>query len=189
MLLKLFRQYIRFYKNRNRTTPMKTIYLIRHATAEDGSHSLMFKDYDRNLTSRGIIEAARMGKHLASLSTQPIDYMISSKALRAAETSKLIAEQLPFEVDNIVFDETIYGGGPRAYLTILNQLDETNTSVAIVGHNPDVTFFAEYLTRDDIGGSMETAGVVILNCHSNTWQELTNKCCSVIAFMNPSTIS
>jgi phosphohistidine phosphatase len=166
---------------------MKTLYLIRHATAEDGSSSSMFRDFDRDLTSSGIIETARMAKYLLS-KQHTVDLIVSSKANRAFSTAKIMAEQWKVDTDTIQLDDSIYGGGPRAYLSALNKLEEGVNKVAIVGHNPDISFFGEYLTRDDTGGQMKKAGVLILTFTDLKWAEISNKSGSLIAYHDPKTI-
>ncbi len=165
----------------------KNLYLIRHAVAEDGGNTPMFRDFDRDLTSTGIIEAARMGKFLAEKNTK-FDLVVSSAAERAKATAKIFAEQVHYEADEIVLDEALYGGGARAYLLVVNQLDEAANNVAIFGHNPDVTFFSEYLTRDDIGGTMETAGVIILAFDDVKWADVSSKMGKLVAYHSPKTI-
>lgn len=152
----------------------KTIYLIRHATAEEGSHSAMLKDIDRELISKGIMESAKLGSYLKS-NIPPLDLLITSPAERTKATAKVIAEQLKIETDGILVNDNLYGGGPRAYLSALNSLDEGASNVAIVGHNPDISFFAEYLTRDDIGGSMQKATVIGLEIDETRWSEISSK--------------
>jgi phosphohistidine phosphatase len=167
----------------------KILYLIRHATAEDGGNSPMFRDFDRDLKSSGIIEAARMGKFLAGKNIE-FDLIVSSGAERAKGTAKIFAEQLHYDADAIVIDDAIYGGGPRSYLSVVNQLDESVSKVAIFGHNPDVTFFSEYLTRADIGvgGSMDTSGVVILEFEDIKWAEVSSKMGKFLGYHSPKTI-
>jgi phosphohistidine phosphatase len=176
--------YIRAKTNENM---IKTLYLIRHAIAEDGGNTPMFRDFDRDLTSTGIIEAARMGKFLAGTEVS-FDLIVSSAAERAKATAKIFAEQLHYDADAIVLDESFYGGGPRTYLSVVNQLDESVKTVAIFGHNPDVTFFSEYLTRADIGGTMSTAGVIILEFEDLKWAEVSNKSGKFLGYHSPQTI-
>lgn len=166
---------------------MKTLYLIRHATAEDGGNSSMFRDIDRDLTSAGIIESARMAKYLESKG-YAIQYFISSKANRTAQTAKIMLEQWQRNPEEIAFDENIYSGGPRAYLHALNSTDESVNSLAIFGHNPDISFFGEYLTRDDTGGQMKKAGILILTFENQSWAEISNKSGSVNGYHDPKTV-
>lgn len=165
----------------------KNLYLIRHAKAEDGGNTPMFRDFDRDLTSTGIIESARMGKYLAGIGVK-FDLIVSSAAERAKATAKIFAEQLHIDADAIVIDENMYGGGPRSYLAAVNQLDESVNNVAIFGHNPDVTFFAEYLTRADIGGQMEQAAVIILAFENIKWAEVSSKMANFLGYHSPQTI-
>ncbi|MFT4734622.1 MAG: phosphohistidine phosphatase, partial [Arcticibacterium sp.] len=41
------------------------------------------------------------------------------------------------------------------------------------GHNPDITFFAEYLTKDDVGGNMRKASLIELAFLSMKWSEIS----------------
>lgn len=166
---------------------MKTLYLIRHATAEDGGNSPMFRDVDRELTSTGIIESARMAKYLEAKGNE-VGLIISSKANRAAQTAKIMLEQWHRSEDEIFFDESLYSGGPRAYLHALNSADDSSDSLAIFGHNPDISFFGEYLTRDDTGGQMKKAGVLILTFENQSWSEISNKSGSVKSYHDPKTV-
>jgi phosphohistidine phosphatase len=150
---------------------MKNIILLRHATAEEGSQ--VFKDIERELTSRGIMEAARIGNYLKSNFT--IDGIYTSPSFRTLKTSELVADQLRMDIDTIVVNESLYGGGPRAYLSILNNLSESQQTILLVGHNPDITFFAEYLCREDIGGGMDKATAIQINFEAETWAELSQK--------------
>jgi phosphohistidine phosphatase len=166
----------------------KTLYLIRHATAEEGGNSPMFKDFDRELTSVGIIETARMGKYMSEKGTQ-FDSIISSTAIRAISTAKIIAEQLEIDAETIIIDENIYGGGARAYLAATNGLDESLSSVAIVGHNPDISFYSEYLCRADIGGQMEKCGYIKIEFENQKWSEVSSKTGKFVEYQSPTTIN
>ena len=158
----------------------KKLYLVRHATAEEGG--AMFRDMDRELISKGIMEAARMGKQLKD-SGVTADCIVSSPASRAFETAKIIAEQLRFDVEAISTNENLYGGGPRGYLSTLNGVSSSVQSVLIVGHNPDITFFGEYLTKHALGFSMETASVVAISIPDDLqWAEISENTCTFVAY-------
>lgn len=149
----------------------------------------MFRDFDRELTSTGIIEAARMGKYLSQKGID-FDYVISSSAERAKATAKIFCEQLNFDVEQIHLDEKLYGGGARSYLAALNALEIKCDKLAVFGHNPDVSFLAEYLTRADmgIGNGMEKAGVIILEFENLQWSEISSKDGKFIAYHSPMSI-
>lgn len=162
----------------------KTLYLVRHATAEESGNSSMLKDFDRELTSFGIIEAARAGQKFA-LAGHRTDLIVSSEANRAKETAKIFAEQLKMEADQIQLEEGLYGGGARAYLNLTNALDNAHTAVMMVGHNPDLTFFVEYLTRGSVGDAMEKASVAVIEFEGLAWAEVSSKTGSLVAYITP----
>lgn len=157
----------------------KNLLLIRHATAEDVTNSSMVRDQDRELTSRGIMESARMGKYLKD-SEVAINAIFCSPATRTHTTANLIAEQIKFETDNVQLADGLYGSGPRGYLALLNGFNETLETVIIVGHNPDISFFADYLSSQDCGGSMSKATVIHLKFNDLTWAEISQKSGSLV---------
>jgi phosphohistidine phosphatase len=150
---------------------MKNLILMRHATAEEGS--TVFKDIERELTSRGIMEAARMGNKIKENYT--IEAIYCSPSFRTLKTSELVAEQLDIKQEDIISNEALYGSGPRGYLSLVNNLPESQSSILLVGHNPDITFFAEYLCREDVGGSMEKASIIHITFENLTWAEVSQK--------------
>jgi phosphohistidine phosphatase len=152
----------------------KEIFLIRHASAEEPGNSSMLRDFDRDLTSRGIMESARMGNFLHSKNFK-FDGFLSSPAVRAKETAKIISEQLKMDSEAVRIEESLYGGGAGAYLTLINALTEDLTTVAILGHNPDISFFADYLSSTDCGGEMEKATVIVLKFDDLKWEEISGK--------------
>lgn len=148
-----------------------TLYIVRHAKAEDRATFMV--DHDRQLTSDGIIAAARMGRYLHQKEIRP-DVVISSTAPRAKDTAKVIAEQIGYNTADIRLDEALFEGGPKAYLAAVNTLPETVRTAMIVGHNPDVSYLAEYLTHQDIG-SMSKGAVVAVTFDGLNWAEVAGR--------------
>lgn len=142
-----------------------TLYIVRHAKAED--RAMFMADHDRELTPEGIIAAARVGRYLHRQNSLPAE-IISSTAPRANHTARVIAEQLGVDPARIQLNDALYGGGPKAYLAAINSLPETLPSAMIVGHNPDVTYFAEFLTHQSIG-SMSKGAVIAVTFGDLTW--------------------
>ena len=157
----------------------KNLLLIRHATAEDVTNSSMVRDIERELTSRGIMESAKMGKYLKD-SGIIADAINCSPATRTFVTANLIAEQLKFDTESVIKSNGLYGSGPRGYLALLNGINENLNTVIIVGHNPDISFFADYLTKDDCGGEMEKATVIYLKFEELRWSEISQKSGSLV---------
>lgn len=152
-----------------------TLYIVRHAKAED--RSLFMTDHSRELTSDGIIAAARMGRYLYQKQVRP-DIIISSTAPRAKDTAQVIAEQIGFDPSQIQLNDTLYEGGAKAYMAAVNALPAGTQSAMIVGHNPDVSYFAEFLTHEDIG-SMSKGAVVAVSFSDVDWPEVSSRTGSV----------
>lgn len=157
------------------------LYIVRHARAEDGLS--FFKDFERELVSSGIMDAARMGKFLANSGLKP-DLMLSSAAARAFQTAQIMAEQLGYEQDHIKSTQELYDGGSRAYLEAINNAPDSCESVMLFGHNPDVTFFSEYLTSAHIT-SMSKGSVVKVEFDNLSWAEISGRTGKFISYNSP----
>lgn len=148
-----------------------TLYIVRHAKAED--RATFMADHDRQLTADGTIAAARMGRYLKGKAIRP-DVVISSTAPRAKDTAMVMAEQIGYDPAQIQLDNALFDGGPKAYLAALNALPASVQSAMIVGHNPDVSYLAEYLTHQSIG-SMSKGAVVAIVFDDVNWAELSGR--------------
>ncbi|MEZ0541109.1 SixA phosphatase family protein [Fibrella arboris] len=159
----------------------RTLYVVRHAKAED--RAIFMSDHDRELLPEGIMAAARIGRYLAEKEISA-DRLISSTAHRAKDTAKVIAEQIGVDPATIELDEKLYEGGPKAYLAAVNSLPETCESVMIFGHNPDVSYFSEYLTHQDVG-SMSKGSVVAITFGNLHWAEISGRTGSLQFYVTP----
>ncbi len=148
-----------------------TLYIVRHAKAED--RALFMTDHDRQLTSEGIMAAARVGRYLRSQAVKP-DSIVSSTAPRAADTARVLAEQLGYDPEQIRLDHALFDGGAKAYLAVVNALPNEVQSVMIVGHNPDVSYLAEFLTHQSIG-SMSKGAVVAITFENLNWADVSGQ--------------
>ena len=162
-----------------------TLYIVRHAKAED--RASFMSDFDRELTSDGIMAAARVGRYLHEKGIKP-DIIMSSPAPRAKSTANVIAEQVGYDLTQVQFNEKLYEGGPKAYLAAINALSSTTQVAMIVGHNPDVSYLAEFLTHQSIG-SMSKGAVVAVTFENLTWAEVSGRTGSVEFQIGPKQLS
>ncbi|MFT4563421.1 MAG: phosphohistidine phosphatase [Gammaproteobacteria bacterium] len=112
---------------------------MRHAKSDWRGGS---KDFDRPLSRRGGEDAAAMARWLAVQPRKP-SYIVSSPALRAAQTATLIGEAL----DGVRIDWE-----PRLYLADVDQLlslisRPPKANWLIIGHNPGLEDLVLYLDR------------------------------------------
>lgn len=147
----------------------KTLYLVRHAQASDS----VSPDLIRPLVANGMIDAARMGRHLAS-KMKGIDLILTSHAERTQMTAQVFCEQLGIDNQIVKVVEDLYESSPKHYLDALSEVSEALDSVMIVGHNPSISYLAEYLTGEEIG-SMPTSAVIGMTIENLTWANLTKK--------------
>ena len=126
------------------------------------------KDFDRELNPRGNRDAPRMGGRLAQEKAFIPDAVVASPAVRTSNTARYVCEQLKFEEDKIVFDAEIYEGSVRNLLKVVNSLEDSCNTVLLVGHNPGLSYLAEYLTKQEIG-ELPTAGVISIKFELDSW--------------------
>jgi len=157
----------------------KTLYLVRHAQASDS----VSPDLIRPVVANGMIEAARMGRHLAS-KMQGIDLILTSHAERTQMTAQVFCEQLGIDNQIVKVIEDLYESSPNHYLVAVNTISDDIESVMIVGHNPSISYLAEYLTGEAIG-SMPTSAVVGMTIENFTWKNLPKKCGQLTFYDSP----
>jgi len=143
----------------------KDLFLIRHA---ESSHPSGVSDFDRPLSEKGYSEAEKMSLKLKQYKPLP-EFIISSPAKRALNTAMIFAEILnhPIQPENMIYEATV-----SSLLSIVNHLPDEQNRVALFGHNPGITEFAEYLTRERIG-NIPTAGIVHIQFSSDSWETIS----------------
>lgn len=148
---------------------MKQLLLVRHAKSDWEDYNI--KDFDRPLGSRGFLNAPEMGRRLKSKNSLPAA-IVSSPALRAITTAKLIAGEINFDPKQIIQNPNIYEASEQALLNIVNKFDSNVNFIALFGHNPGITNFANYLADANIY-NMPTCGMVLINFDTNDWLTIT----------------
>lgn len=147
----------------------KNLYLLRHARADE--KLIDQHDQDRQLNSVGLQNATRMGINFSKKQVQ-FDIIISSPAIRAISTASLVAEQIKYEPARIHQNSEIYEASIRSLLQVINNFKEEWDVVLLVGHNPSITYLAEYITKHDIG-DVTTCGVVNIEFNKMKWEEVS----------------
>lgn len=155
--------------------------IMRHAQAEDIQPER--HDRDRELTSKGNQEALLMGSQLfqRSLSIQAV---YTSSAERTKQTGSLVADVLKLEKDVVFIQEDLYNSSIRTYLSFINQLPNDLKTVLLIGHNPAVSYLAEYLSDAELG-SLPTAGICLIRFEINSWKEVAKGLGEMQEFIHP----
>jgi phosphohistidine phosphatase len=147
---------------------MKTLYFVRHAKSSWEEQGV--DDMERPLMEKGI---ARTKKIIRFLNKQKItvDLMISSPAVRAYETARLIAEGIDYPVKKIEKNMTIYDGSIDRILDLIYGTPNEVRSLMIFGHNPTITNLVNLFLHPGIE-MMPTTGIVCLSFETDKWEEV-----------------
>ena len=150
---------------------MKRLILLRHAKSSWSDHGL--PDFERSLSTRGERDAPRMGARLRERGIRP-DLVLSSPALRARRTAKLVAEALGYPDDAIRLDATLYLAAPEEILALVTVQADTVNCLLVVGHNPGLTEVTNLLLPELELANLPTAGTVVVDCTTERWTEVRN---------------
>ncbi len=146
---------------------MKELLIMRHAKSSWGNTNL--SDHERPLNQRGQRDAPRMGQLLKEKELIP-DLIITSTAERALSTAELTALNCDYDRE-LALSGRFYGGGPQAFVEILQTVDDANERVMIVAHNPGLEELVEDLTGYD--GRFTTANIAHVQLPIDSWRDLT----------------
>jgi phosphohistidine phosphatase len=147
---------------------MKTIYIVRHAKSSWDRVDLT--DEKRPLMDKGKKRTKKVIRYLEEKKTT-IDYIISSPAVRAYETAKILAHGLKYPAEAIKIEPQLYHADGEWILEHFSMLPERCESVMIVGHNPALTDLANLLLKSPIE-NLPTSGVVSISFDANNWKTL-----------------
>ena len=108
-----------------------------------------------------------MGARLARRKDRP-DLIVSSPAVRALQTARIIAKKLGYPRKDIAVEERLYGAGIVELLDVIRNADESAATLMLFGHNPGLTELANHLGPRHIS-NVPTCGVLHLRFGTDTW--------------------
>lgn len=144
---------------------MKQLLLVRHGKAEP--HTSDKKDIDRALSRAGHLDAPEMANRFIGKGVLP-EYLVSSTANRALTTAKHFAKVWNIEPEQVYTEAAIYEANVPTLLSLVNSLDNQYHKIALFGHNPGFTDFANYLCNADIY-NIPTTGLVWIEFPFDDW--------------------
>lgn len=163
----------------------KTLLIVRHAKSswQDGS----LRDYERPLLKSGIDRTRKVIRFLAEHMVQP-DLIISSHAVRAFETARLLASGLGYPEREILVESNIYYYDADGLYNIALALPDAKQVVMMVGHNPAMTQFANMFLDTKLD-YMPTTGVVSIDFDMETWDQLPQAARNLNFYIAPKAIT
>lgn len=163
---------------------MKTLYVVRHAKSSWDHPDLA--DFDRPLADRGENDAPRMGGRLKEYKQFP-DLVVTSSAVRALNTAKIISKAIGFPVESIITNRKIYHADSETLLEIVRKFPDEKECVMLVGHNPGLTYFVNKLIDQDIE-NIPTCGIIRAELKITRWGSFKWGCGKMISFDTPKSL-
>ena len=132
------------------------------------------------------MNATKMGHFLFEQDIRPNKF-VSSDAMRAQQTTLNMAEQMKSDTNKIIWEHELYEASVRTFLEVVNSLQVEWKVVIMVGHNPTISYLAEYITGADIG-DMSTSSVVQVDFDLESWAEVSEGNGNFVRYLEPDQI-
>lgn len=159
----------------------RQLHLLRHAESEEKQPGQ--PDLERSLTTSGMRHAAQLGVYLHKRD-EHIDTIYTSTAQRAQKTAELICDALRYPPSKVQPHEELYDASTRTFLSFVSAIDDDFNNVICVGHNPVITYLAEYLTKAEIG-DVSACGLVMILFELESWKLVTEGSGELIRYLHP----
>lgn len=149
---------------------MKKLYLLRHA---DASRDDSKGDFNRILTMKGIAEVKKLGTAIADKKPH-CELVICSSAVRTRQTFETLTKF--FNYDKVIYAESMYNATLQDITANAKSIDDEIFSALMIGHNPSISEFANYLRSDSHLVSFSTANLALFSLDIESWKDITKHC-------------
>jgi len=150
---------------------MKDLLMIRHSKTEMMADS----DMKRELTEQGMADAVTLGKMFHESGIKA-DIFVSSPAVRAKKTAKLIARGLNYPENSIISEELLYYAHPEEIVSFVRHFDKNIDSLIIVGHNPIILEAINILGNKRVA-RLKTSHAVKFQFDTDSWEDISPDNC------------
>ncbi|MEM6251978.1 MAG: phosphohistidine phosphatase SixA [Cyanobacteria bacterium P01_D01_bin.156] len=137
------------------------VYFIRHGiAAERGTYK---DDEQRPLVNKGIDKTRRIAKRLTTFGIR-FDTLLTSPLVRAVQTAEILCEAGLVSTYQ-VFNPLAPGGSIDDWLGWFSNLQIEYRIIALVGHEPDLSHWAQQLVHGKSGEqwTLKKAGIIGIN--------------------------
>ena len=111
------------------------------------------------------------------------DLIVSSLAMRAQTTALMLAQKINY-TGKIHYMKELYQSSREAYINVLSLQNDDDNSLFLVGHNPELTEFANFLLPDNFF-KFPTLGVLAIKLDIDKWEEISQDVGIVDFFIQP----
>ena len=167
----------------------RQLLILRHGKSD---WDFNVSDFDRPLKKRGKKAAQNIGSWLLLKNLVP-DYIISSPAERASNTTEELCKAMQLPDQHIQYDSRIYEAYTNDLIAVLADCPANAERILLVGHNPGLEQLLIYLHKGILkipndGKILPTATLATLIINKD-WQSLSENCANVLSITRPATLS
>ncbi len=153
----------------------RELFILRHSKSDWDSHT---SDHERPLNKRGRENARQIAQWMKTRYLYP-GLILCSSALRTRQTLEPIIASLDITDDKIEYNDRLYLAELKTLLAVLRNVDDSESSVMIIAHNPGLEDLVVYLAQEPIplstsGKLMPTSCLVHFKLPDD-WQNLEHQ--------------
>lgn len=154
---------------------MKTLYLLRHAAAEQNAPA-PFTDHERALSPEGEAEAGAVGEYLRALPFPA--QVLSSSSVRTLQTVRAVYGRILKDEGQKVFshfDRKLYLAPADLLLDAIRATDDINDVLLVAAHNPGVAELAHILSRGALADHTQDfvpATLAVFSVDAKSWGDV-----------------
>ncbi len=149
----------------------RRLYIIRHGKSSWDNEGL--DDIDRPLTQRGIRNAGEIAERFLRKSLNP-QLILSSPANRALNTALIMSKIWDVSPENLQIHDPLYLADVSEIEQVVSSAPAEITDLAIFGHNPSFTMYANLFLASPLD-NLPTAGAVVVTLESEEWDGIERR--------------
>lgn len=163
--------------------------LFRHAKSD---WSKDCNDFDRPISKRGKQDALNMASWMLEQKLIP-DRVLASPAERSLQTCHYLMQGFQGMMNLPKIDDRLYHANVETIIELISEQKESCSSLMLVGHNPDLDNFLEYLFRDNLpltpkGKLLTTASLAVINLQGN-WLDIGENSTKLLQVTRPKAVA
>ncbi|MGB0430002.1 MAG: SixA phosphatase family protein [Bacteroidia bacterium] len=155
------------------------ILIVRHSFAESAIEK---SDFERALTTQGVKLLNSIGNKLLQFPKPELVHV--SAARRTQQTFEQLNHFWQIDQHKKWNSNTLYNGVIDDYYNTISETPNGVGSIAIIAHNPTISYFANSLCSKFLHG-FAPGNVLWLTSETSSW-DLLNAKCQMIEFLNES---
>ncbi len=164
---------------------MRHLLILRHAKSD--WYSSAATDFERPLSERGQSDAPRVGRWLRHEGLVP-DYVISSTAKRARETTLCVCREVAYRDEHVKWEGRVYAATVQVLRDVLALCPSDKKTVLLVGHNPGLEELMLFLASGTLNASedglLKTATLAHL-AMPDDWIDLSEGSAHLVSLTRP----